>query len=560
MNLLKRLTGILLCLLVAVAASARSLYYDWTDLHKYQSSMGITCLVKLNGTVLHNCEVAAFDSKDELRGSILSSDDDANGGLCFLTVKGEGYGEVLHFRVVYGPDDENRIIRDAAETVSFRSGIIGKPFDPIIINIIDENAAQAVNNAITMAPVYTTAGLVHDEDVPESSTWLTFDVATDAELVSVSFDLEFSEGVSLGTYISRKKEYPDLYFAADTNFAADDLPDGTVNSDGSYSVEADMAVSPGRTPIVKAPLVTDDDLKPGVYFVNVTNVMLVTKDGKTIEGADTKLAFVVGFPDLEMIDVREAQNFFNTPVDVTDNPNLLIYAKEGQVTNDANVVTTDEDGKDVCVRLILHDSHNFCAQKAFVANYAEYSRTTARVGWYSVVIPFNADVPEGATIERFENLDEAACEVTVTAADRVEANVPYIFRGNGLVLTAHDVQIDTTPESPADGIFVGTYRTTAPGSIEGHYALHEDGSCFGICDANAYVPAFRAYLKAPGLGSNLRVKHDTPTGLEYIDVEATDTSTEDCSAPAAFYDLQGRRVQRPAHGLYISRNGLVLKK
>lgn len=157
MNLQKRLTGILLCLLVAVAASARGLYYDWTDLHKYQSSMGIMCIVKLNGTVLHDCEVAAFDSKDELRGSILSADDDANGGLCFLTVKGEGYGETLHFRVVYGPDNENRIIRDAAETVSFSSGVIGRPSDPIIINIIgDEDdiatGLEHINVEATDAP------------------------------------------------------------------------------------------------------------------------------------------------------------------------------------------------------------------------------------------------------------------------------------------------------------------------------------------------------------------------------------------------------------------------
>lgn len=137
-NKLKRLCWLVLIFLSAshVWGDGRSLYYDWADTHKYQGTMMCTAIVKLNGQVLKNVELAAFDSKDELRGSVLSQDGTGEDGRCYLVIQGEGNKEVLHFRVVYGPDDDKRIIADANESFVFgMDKAIGTYYSPFIFNI-----------------------------------------------------------------------------------------------------------------------------------------------------------------------------------------------------------------------------------------------------------------------------------------------------------------------------------------------------------------------------------------------------------------------------------------
>lgn len=117
---MKRQSRILLFLLFcacAMAASGRSLYYSWTDMHKYNGTMTVMARVMQNGSLLADCELAAFDANGELRGSALSHPND--GGIIYLTIQGDNKGAELHFRVVHGSDDENRIITDANETIVF---------------------------------------------------------------------------------------------------------------------------------------------------------------------------------------------------------------------------------------------------------------------------------------------------------------------------------------------------------------------------------------------------------------------------------------------------------
>ena len=101
----------------AMAAGVRSLYFSGTDMHKYNGTMTVMARVTQNGSVLADCELAAFDASGELRGSAVSHPDD--GGIIFLTIQGDTSGAELHFLVVHGSDGENRIITDANETLVF---------------------------------------------------------------------------------------------------------------------------------------------------------------------------------------------------------------------------------------------------------------------------------------------------------------------------------------------------------------------------------------------------------------------------------------------------------
>lgn len=108
--------GVVLLLPLQVKAQ-RTQYYTGVDIYKYYDNMTITCCVMLDGQLLEDCELAVFDSKGELRGSSIS--DAMDGGRIYLTVQGDGKGEVLHFKVVYGSDDANRKIIDVNESYEY---------------------------------------------------------------------------------------------------------------------------------------------------------------------------------------------------------------------------------------------------------------------------------------------------------------------------------------------------------------------------------------------------------------------------------------------------------
>lgn len=124
-----------------LANTGRTQYFTNTDLNEYSDNMTITCRVMENGSIVKNCEVAAFDSKGELRGSALSDPDD--GGIIYLTIQGEGSSEPLSFRVVYGSDDSNRKIAAASETYTFKvNAIVGTYSEPFVFTLSDKPLNQ----------------------------------------------------------------------------------------------------------------------------------------------------------------------------------------------------------------------------------------------------------------------------------------------------------------------------------------------------------------------------------------------------------------------------------
>lgn len=61
--------------------------------------MTMIAVVKQDGTVLTDCQVAVLDKNGECRACTNSSVKE--GGLFFLTIQGEGEGEILTFHVIY---------------------------------------------------------------------------------------------------------------------------------------------------------------------------------------------------------------------------------------------------------------------------------------------------------------------------------------------------------------------------------------------------------------------------------------------------------------------------
>lgn len=79
--------------------SPDDLKYQPCSTSKYQGNMTMIAIVKRSEEVLTDCQVAVLDKNGECRACTNSSIKD--GGLFFLTIQGEGEGEVLTFHVIY---------------------------------------------------------------------------------------------------------------------------------------------------------------------------------------------------------------------------------------------------------------------------------------------------------------------------------------------------------------------------------------------------------------------------------------------------------------------------
>lgn len=301
------------------------------------------------------------------------------------------------------------------------------------------------------------------------------------------------------------------------------------------------------------------DVAPGVYPIVLRNIEIASQSGAA--GTAQRPEAITCMVELSNYDFTGRTDMEGVAVDVSEYPNAIIYAKEGQVSNSANVVI---DG--VCDNLVLTDKAPFSAPRAFTATNATYSRTVAGAGSYSIVLPFGIDeLPTGVHALKFKEYSADGGTVTFSPVDAMEAHTPYILGYENddpsIVLTATNVEVTPTPASLSDSYYVGTYTkltsgtTAEPEEIYGNYALKADGSGFARIGEYVAVQPFRAYLQknAP---SNARAMirlftDNTTTGI---------TTVPSCTTNATAYNLQGNKVNadKMQRGIFIVNNKKVV--
>ena len=238
----------------------------------------------------------------------------------------------------------------------------------------------------------------------------------------------------------------------------------------------------------------------------------------------------------------------------TTNPNALIVANSGMVTNSQNVIVSG-----TCANLVLEDGHPFKAPADFTATAASYTttiNTTAKAG--TLCLPFEATIPGGveAWTLNYTAGKEAvkATEVTTT----IPANTPVLLNGNGSAdFTGSSVDIDADATN-VSGALTGVFNaTTVP---ENSYVLQNGTNGIGfykVTSDNIVANPFRAYLTADGLGApSLHIifpEDSDVTGISEIEkMRNADNVT--------IFDLQGRKVAQPQKGLYIVNGKKVIFK
>ena len=219
----------------------------------------------------------------------------------------------------------------------------------------------------------------------------------------------------------------------------------------------------------------------------------------------------------------------------TANRNALIVANEGMVTNTRNVIVAG-----VCANLVLTDGYAFKAPADFTATTASY--TTSISDAATRCLPFAAAIPSGVTAWTLAYTSGDAATATEVVGT-IPANTPVLLNGSGdATFDGSVVSIDADAAN-VSGALTGVFEaTTVP---TGSYVLQNgtSGLAFYKVASDITAAPFRAYLTAASSARSLKIDFGGTTAIESV---ATETQ-----ADAQAYDLQGRRISKPAKGLYI---------
>lgn len=235
----------------------------------------------------------------------------------------------------------------------------------------------------------------------------------------------------------------------------------------------------------------------------------------------------------------------------TANPNCLITANAGMVTNTSNVIVNG-----TCANLELTDGKPFKAPAAFTATAAKFTKTVSDAGYATMVIPFAAALPTG--VEAYNLTAVNGETITSSSVDAITANKPVMIKAAAATydFTANDASIAATEEGVVtNGLLNGTYATTTAAAGADNYVLQKNGddvNFYLVTGTDATVKPFRAYLMASGAGARaLNLDLGETTGIETV--KKADVTT-------AVYSLSGQRVAAPQKGLYIVNGKKVIVK
>ena len=241
----------------------------------------------------------------------------------------------------------------------------------------------------------------------------------------------------------------------------------------------------------------------------------------------------------------------------------------------------------------LTDENDFYSPKDFTAQNVTFTYNNTKQadgvnGWNTLILPFNVtkvtaddteidwfhsstDTGKNFWVKEFTGDD--ADQVYFDFTEEMKANTPYIVALPGNKWGADWDMSNKTIQFIGENVtvsnsnnrsiltgsnyrFIGNMKKVSVANV---YAINEAGDAFEVVNSGN-SPAFRAYFKADtfdrtvtSLGINSGFGGGT-TGLDMTTVNRPQTTD------GSYYDLSGRRVEKPTKGLYIVNGKKVIIK
>lgn len=248
------------------------------------------------------------------------------------------------------------------------------------------------------------------------------------------------------------------------------------------------------------------------------------------------------------------------------NPNCLFIANEG-ILNQNNVLVKSEGDTYTCANLVLETGKPFRAPYDFTATKANTQKTVNEGGHSTLVLPYEAAMPDGCEAYTVTGVNEQNKLVGEAIQKTITANKPVLLENTGTYdFSANNVTVDATPAELTNGILTGVYDNSTKTPV-GSYALQtQDGvQAFYHAISEEVAPTmtpFTAYLTddASNQANVNRLIFD------FEDNDVTGIGQVEAAAKAAatvveIYDLSGRKVSAPVKGINLMKmsDGTVKK-
>lgn len=182
-----------------------------------------------------------------------------------------------------------------------------------------------------------------------------------------------------------------------------------------------------------------------------------------------------------------------------------------------------------------------------VDNGSDINYTLGTTGYGTLILPFEAELPEGVKVYTCTGLD--GLMVVMEEQSVVPACTPVILAGTPGSYTFTGTG-EATEDSYTTGLLTGVLKATV---VEDGYVLQQQAGVTGFycVDANdpKTVPANRCYLNVPAAVKMLGLSMDADAIEEIVK-----------EGKAVIYDLNGRRVTGNVRGVKVKEGRKFIKK
>lgn len=182
--------------------------------------------------------------------------------------------------------------------------------------------------------------------------------------------------------------------------------------------------------------------------------------------------------------------------------------------------------------------------------------TIKSVGWASVAFPFAVQVPAESGVKAYfaESADDTRMTLSEITDGIIPANTGVLLTKDG-GCTVNLPIVTTTTTYPNNKLACATAERDGYASKANYMLSAKTGTVGFLPSTMTLVPANKAFLPA----TNITSGSDQAQMLSFY-IGGTVTGINAATADAqngndVYYDLNGRRVLYPAHGIYVTGNG-----
>lgn len=182
--------------------------------------------------------------------------------------------------------------------------------------------------------------------------------------------------------------------------------------------------------------------------------------------------------------------------------------------------------------------------------------TIKSVGWASVAFPFAVQVPAESGVKAYfaESADDTRMTLSEITDGIIPANTGVLLAKDG-GCTVNLPIVTTTTTYPDNKLAYATAERNGYASKANYMLSAKTGTVGFLPSTMTLVPANKAFLPA----TNITSGSDQAQMLSFY-IGGTVTGINAATADAqngndVYYDLNGRRVLYPAHGIYVTGNG-----